>query len=238
MRTAGIFGDVTADCARDLRRWIGRVEISFRLDSVGDVQIDDAALGHNAPIVEIDFYDAIHLRSADHRRGIQRKASAGKPRARTARNESDTAAMERCENFTQLLSRAREQQYVRRAFFDGPSVALVDFQFGCARNDSAVAENFAKFVEKFAVDGAHSSFYGASISRSTLPRAALLRLVLRGHNSKVRLVFRKEIPGSDCRFRRNSRRKKVAGSFPELQTAGRVFLGPGAANLKPPRLEC
>ena len=46
-----------------------------------------------------------------------------------------------------------------------------------------------KFVEKFAVDGAHSSFYSASIPRSTLPRAALLRLIRAGHNSKVRFVF-------------------------------------------------
>ena len=116
VRTAGIFRDVAADRARHLRRRIGRVEISFRLDGVGDVQIDDAALGHDAPIVEIDFDDAVHLRSADHRGRVQRKASAGESGARAARHESNTAAMERGEDGAQLRGRAREQQHVGRRF--------------------------------------------------------------------------------------------------------------------------
>ncbi len=120
------------------------------------MQIDDAALSHDAPIVEIDFHDPVHLRRADHGWRVERKASAGKSRARTARNESDAAPMERGEDGTQLRGRAREQQYVGHAFFDGPSVALVNFQLSGARNDSAVANNFAKLVEKFAVDATHS----------------------------------------------------------------------------------
>ena len=155
MRTAGILGDIAADGARDLRGRIGRVEKSIRLDRVGDVQIDDAALDFDAPVLAIDFQDPIHLRGADHRGCVQRKASTGKAGTGAARNERDAAAMQRRKHGADLRRRARKQQHVGDAFLDGPSVALVHLELGRARNNSVSAENFAKFAEKVAVDGVH-----------------------------------------------------------------------------------
>src|SRR5208282_6020775 len=103
--------------------------------------------------VEIDFQNPVHLRSADHRGRVQRKASARKACPRTARNERNAAAMERRQYGAQLRGRTREQKHVGGALLDGPSVALVNLQLGCARDDPVGVKNSAELIQKFAVDG-------------------------------------------------------------------------------------
>src|SRR5208282_1340292 len=53
-------------------------------------------------------------------------------------------------------------------------------------------------------------------------RAVLLRLILAGHNSKVR--FQPGISEGET---------QVADSFPELRPAARILLGPGPSNVNP-----
>src|SRR6202041_2489950 len=50
MRAARIFGDVSADAAHRLRRWIGRVEILVRQNAAGDIEIYYAGLDDDACI--------------------------------------------------------------------------------------------------------------------------------------------------------------------------------------------
>ena len=59
MHAAGIFRDVAADRAGDLRRGIGRVIEAGMGDGLADREIGDAGLGDDGAVVEIDLADAL-----------------------------------------------------------------------------------------------------------------------------------------------------------------------------------
>ena len=64
MHAAGIFRDIAADRAGDLRRRIRRVIESGMRDRLADGEIGDAGLGHHHAVVEIDLADALEFAEA------------------------------------------------------------------------------------------------------------------------------------------------------------------------------
>ena len=65
VRAAGVFGDVAADGADDLRGGIGRVEEAVRLRRLGDLGVDDAGFDDDALVGDVDGEDAVHAGEAD-----------------------------------------------------------------------------------------------------------------------------------------------------------------------------
>ena len=61
VHAAGIFRDVAADRAGDLRRGIGRIVKAGVGDRLRDGKIGDAGFDHSDPIVVIDGADAVEL---------------------------------------------------------------------------------------------------------------------------------------------------------------------------------
>ena len=71
MHAAGILGDIAADRAGYLRRWIGRVIETLICHSIGNSEIGDAGLDHAVEILGMDGEDPVHAQQID------RDAAAG-----------------------------------------------------------------------------------------------------------------------------------------------------------------
>ena len=90
MRAAGILGDVAADRAHLLTRWVGRVVVAVRRDLPGDLEIRDAGLHGHAAIGNVDVEHAIEPGEADDNAAWNRQRSTREPRAVAARDERHT----------------------------------------------------------------------------------------------------------------------------------------------------
>ena len=62
---AGVFGEIAADGADDLRGGVGRVEEAGAADEFGDLRVGDAGLDGDESVFEIDGGHAVHAREAD-----------------------------------------------------------------------------------------------------------------------------------------------------------------------------
>ena len=89
MHAAGIFRDIAADRAGDLRRRIGRVVESGMRHRLADGEIGDAGLGHHHAVVEIDLADALELAEPEQHAVGQRQRAAGQRGAGAARHHLD-----------------------------------------------------------------------------------------------------------------------------------------------------
>ena len=78
MHAAGIFRDVAADRAGDLRGGIRRVIESAMLDRAGDGKIGDAGLDDREPVVEIYLFDFVEFHHGKENAVRERKGAAGK----------------------------------------------------------------------------------------------------------------------------------------------------------------
>ena len=76
MRSAGIFRDVAADRARDLRRGIGRVEQPVRGRGLGNREVAHARLNDGDRIRKINFLNPIHLHQRKRDSLLGRNAAA------------------------------------------------------------------------------------------------------------------------------------------------------------------
>ena len=74
MHAAGIFRDIAADGAGDLRGRIGRVIEAFAFHGVGDAEIGDAGLHHDDAIDVVDLADAREFRHAEQNAVSERQA--------------------------------------------------------------------------------------------------------------------------------------------------------------------
>ncbi len=62
---AGVFGEIAADGADDLRGGVGRVEEASAANELCDLRVGDARLDRDERVFEVDGGDAVHAREAD-----------------------------------------------------------------------------------------------------------------------------------------------------------------------------
>ena len=93
VRAAGVLGDVAADRADHLARWIGRVVAAERRDAAGDLEIRHARLRDDAKVRNVDLEDTIHFRKADEDAVGGRQRAARQARATSPRDEWHAFAM-------------------------------------------------------------------------------------------------------------------------------------------------
>ena len=93
MHAAGIFRDITADGAGDLRRRIGRVIEAGLGDRLRDRKIGDAGLDHGDAVVVVDLADAVELGEPEEHAITERQRAAGQRGAGAARHHFDSFAV-------------------------------------------------------------------------------------------------------------------------------------------------
>ncbi len=137
MHPAGVFRDIAADGASDLRRWVGRVIKSPRLDGPGNGKILHAGLNARATVFVIDLQNAIKLRHAKQQTVFKRHRAARQRCARTARNDLDVHFRSEAQDRLNLLDRFRQDDNHRQGAIHGEGVTLVSAARGFI-NDQAL----------------------------------------------------------------------------------------------------
>ncbi len=142
MHAAGIFRDIAADGAGDLRRRIGRVIEAGLGDRLRHREIGDAGLDHGDAIVEIDLADAVELGEPEQHAIAERQRAAGQRRAGAARHNLDAFAMAIAEHGGDLRGGLRQHHNHRQLAIGGEPIALVR-PHGLFGRDDALARHDA-----------------------------------------------------------------------------------------------
>ena len=143
MHAAGIFRDIAADRAGDLRRRIGRVIESGMRDGLADREVGHPGLGHHHAIVEIDLADALEFAQPQQHAIGQRQRAAGQRGAGAARHHLDALLEAVFQDLRHLFGGVRQHHHHRRLAIGHQPVGLVGQHFGrtvdhaLARHDRA-----------------------------------------------------------------------------------------------------
>ena len=132
MHAAGIFRDIAADRAGDLRRRVGRVVESGMRDRLADGEIGDAGLGHHHAVVEIDLADALEFAEAQQHAVGERQRAAGQRGAGAARHHLDALLEAIFQDLRDLFGGVRQHHDHRRLAIGHQAVGLVRQHFGRA----------------------------------------------------------------------------------------------------------
>ena len=170
VRAAGVLGDVAADGAGFLARWIGREEEPVAERHLGELEVDDPRLDQRGAVFAVDLEDAVHPRQAmmippccgtapPERPVPAPRATTGRPAWRARSTISATCCGCR-----------RQGDGARGGGLDravDAAVVLVDEQVGRAREDRVPADDLPQLFDKrFAIhDGSHHSIFQARLSR-------------------------------------------------------------------------
>ncbi len=125
MHAAGIFRDIAADGAGDLRRRIRRVIEAGVGDRLRHREIGDAGLDHGDAVVIIDLADAVELGKPEQHAVAERQRAAGQRGAGTARHHLDAFAVAKPQHLRDLGGGFRQHHDHRQLAIGGEPVALV-----------------------------------------------------------------------------------------------------------------
>ena len=147
VRSAGVFGEVAADGADDLRGGVGRVEEAGAADELGDLRVGDAGFDGDESVLEIDGGDAVHAREADDDaagRGERATAEAG---ACAACDERNVVLCADADGGLDLCGFAREDYGARDGAEVGEAVTLVGLELGAIDDEICIADGCAEFSD-------------------------------------------------------------------------------------------
>ena len=122
---ARVLGDVAADCAGDLARWVRCVVEPGVLHGLGDRQIGDTWLGDDAAVVVINVQNAIELGHAEQYAVGERQRAAGERGAGAARYDFDAGFLAIAQHRRDLLDAGRQSDDQRRLAVGCQPVALI-----------------------------------------------------------------------------------------------------------------
>src|SRR5262245_14109897 len=105
---AGVLGDVAADRADLLARWIRSVVEAIRRDLPRELEIGDARLGGDPTIRNVDVEDAIQTRKTNDQPAGNRQRAARQPAAMATRHKRHVVPMTQAHHLLYLFSRVRE----------------------------------------------------------------------------------------------------------------------------------
>ena len=149
VHAAGIFRDIAADRAGDLRRRIRRVIKSFVRDRLADGEIGDAGLDHGHAVVEIDLAHALELAEPQQHAVRERQRAARQRRAGPARHHLDAVVVAIFQNLRDLLGGVRQHHHHRRLAIGGQRIGLVGQHLGGARDHALARHDLAQRGDDF-----------------------------------------------------------------------------------------
>ncbi len=124
MGAAGIGGDIAADGAGDLARWVRRIEEALRGDCLGNAGIGDAGLDAGHAVGEVDGEHLGHAREAEHDGVLERQGPARQRGAGAAGHDLDVVLVAEAQDRAHLLGRFRQHDRKRQAAIGGERVGL------------------------------------------------------------------------------------------------------------------
>ena len=132
MHAAGIFRDIAADRAGDLRRRVGRIIVSGVRDRLADGEIGHARFGHDHAVVEIDLADALEFAKPEQHAIGQRQRAAGQRGAGAARHHLDALLEAIFQNLRNLFGGFGKNHHHRRLTIGHQAIGFVRDHFGGA----------------------------------------------------------------------------------------------------------
>ena len=130
VHAAGIFRDIAADRAGDLRRGIRRVIKPGMRDRLADGEVGDAGLGHHHAVVEIDLADALEFAEAQQHGVRKRQRAAGQRGAGAARHHLDALLEAIFQHLRDLLGGVRQHHHHRRLAIGHQAIGFVRDHLG------------------------------------------------------------------------------------------------------------
>ena len=152
MHTPGIFGDVAADCARDLRRRIGRIEQAMRRRSLGDRQIAHTRLDGRRARKRVDRQDAHELGERQDDAVAVGKRPARQAGAGAARDDRQPRGMAELQDRDDLRFAFRQQNRVRLLAEQRQPVAFVGPRVFGRRENRGRGKNVAESGEQGGIE--------------------------------------------------------------------------------------
>ena len=134
VRTAGIFGDVSADGACFLAGGIGREMQSCMGDGERKIGVHDTGLDDGELVFDVDFEDAIHAREGDDDAAIAGERASGEAGAGAASNDGSFVAFGELDDLHDVGGAARENDALRAGKFDGAVVFVEEQVFRTGKN--------------------------------------------------------------------------------------------------------
>jgi hypothetical protein len=125
VRPPGVLGDVAADRAGRLARWVGREEEAIALDRARDPEVHDACLCGDAAVAHVDQLDLLETARPDDDRRPDRKGSTREAGAGSARHECDALLGEESHHRAHLGRAPREHHDLGGRALEGVAVAFV-----------------------------------------------------------------------------------------------------------------
>ena len=134
VQPAGILRHIAADGAGNLAGGIGRVIEALGFHRLGDVQIGDAGLDHDAAIFIIDLEDALHAPHADQYAVFARQRAAGQRSAGAARHDGNAFGGCVFQDFADLLAVGRQDADQRHLVIGAERIGIESGKAGLIRD--------------------------------------------------------------------------------------------------------
>jgi hypothetical protein len=147
VRSTGVFGEVAADGADALRRWIRSVEEACGFDSLCDLRVRYSGFDGDAGVVEVDCEDAVHARERDDDAAFLRERSSAEARSGAAGDEGDFVFCADADGGLDFGGGAGEDYCPGEGSEVGEAVALVGLELVGLLDEATVANGGAEFGE-------------------------------------------------------------------------------------------
>ena len=164
MRTAGVLGDVPADGAGSLARWIGREEEPVTERLLGELEIDHARFDQRGAVFAVDLEDAVHPRQADDDPALLWDRAAGETSTGAAGDHWQISLASQEHDLRHLLGCRREGDGAWGGGLHGAidaAVVLVDEKLSRVCEDRVCPDDPPQLFDKCLAihDGSHHSIF-------------------------------------------------------------------------------
>ena len=174
MHAAGIFRDIAADRAGDLRRGVRRVIERLVLHRLADGEVGDARLDHGDAVGEIDLADAVELAHAEEHAVDQRQRPAGQRGPRPPRHHPDAVVVAIAQHAGHLVGGFGQHHNHRKLLVGGQPVGFVGPHGGFGRYDPLARHDFGQGRDDLAPSGENGLVGCGHQDGHVLPWAFLL----------------------------------------------------------------
>ena len=140
VHAAGVFGDVAADGAGDLRRGVGGVIQVEGRGGLGDRQVAYAGLNAGEAAFAVDLENLVEARHHQQDALFQRQRAAGQAGAGTARDYRYATGMAELQQLLHLLDALGQHHQHGRGAVGGQAVALVGLEVFGGMQDVEVGQ--------------------------------------------------------------------------------------------------
>lgn len=151
VRSARVLGNIAADGACPLTRWIGCEEIATGFHPVAQLEVDDPRLDQRHPVFVVHIENRRHPRQGDHDSSVLCNRSAREPGPGATRHDGQIVRPCNPHHLSDLLGRLRKHNRGRFRGLDrrvDGTVVFIDEQVGRTAEDIPHAHSVFERCDK------------------------------------------------------------------------------------------